>query len=90
MPLRSIESTADPTEIEGEVLLLDGESRGGFSGGPVLDVSGDVVAVLSGFDRATRLTVAVPSDQVRAFLETVPAPTDHIWSTSEPEDCRIG
>ena len=66
-----------------DILLIEGATRGGYSGGPVLDLSGRVVAILSGFDRATDLTVAVPSDVMVAFrdwaltqrLEERPAPS---------------
>lgn len=52
-----------------DVLLIEGATRGGYSGGPVLDLSGRVVAILSGFDRATGLTIAVPSDVMVAFRD---------------------
>lgn len=50
-----------------DIVLIEGATRGGYSGGPVLDLSGRVVAILSGFDRATGLTVAVPSDVMLTF-----------------------
>jgi len=48
--------------LTGEVLLLDVITSGGYSGGPVLNDRGAVVAVLQGFDQATGLTLAVPAD----------------------------
>ncbi|MGI9598041.1 MAG: S1 family peptidase [Acidimicrobiales bacterium] len=45
---------------EGAVLLLDTPTAPGFSGGPVVDRRGRLVAVLRGYDSATALTVAVP------------------------------
>jgi S1-C subfamily serine protease len=68
--------------FDSDVLLIDGTTRGGYSGGPVLDLSGRVVGMLSGFDRSTGLTIAVPSDVIIAFSawarsqrsETWPAP----------------
>ena len=62
--LRFVEATVHlvvPGEaygIGGEVVLIDGVSGPGFSGGPVLNRSGSVVAVLKGIDAATGLTVA--------------------------------
>lgn len=52
-----------------DVLLVDVQTRGGYSGGPVLDRDGNVVAILSGFDRSTELSVAVPSDHIALFLD---------------------
>ena len=52
-----------------DVLLIDAQTRGGYSGGPVLDDAGNVVAILSGFDRATGLSLAIPADVVADFLE---------------------
>ncbi len=53
--------SATPWGLTGSVLLIDAETTGGFSGGPVLDRSGRVVAMLSGFDQVTELTVAIPA-----------------------------
>lgn len=52
-----------------DILLIDVPTRGGYSGGPVLDEAGRVVAVLSGFDRSTGLTLAIPADVVAEFLD---------------------
>lgn len=45
--------------VAGTAVLIDGLSGPGFSGGPVLNRNGSVVAVLKGVDEATELTVAV-------------------------------
>lgn len=47
--------------IKGRVLLLDAETVGGFSGGPVVNRRGEVVAMLQGFDTATGLSLAIPT-----------------------------
>ena len=47
--------------IEGRVLLIDATTSGGFSGGPVLNRHGEVVAMLQGFDPVTGLTLAIPA-----------------------------
>lgn len=67
-----------------DVLLINAATRGGYSGGPVLDRSGAVVAILSGFDRATGLTLAVPADVVRDFLDQ---PADRTGPTGALTDC---
>ena len=53
---------------EADILLIDAQTRGGYSGGAVLDRSGNVVGILSGFDQATGLSLAIPADVVRDFL----------------------
>lgn len=53
-----------------DVFLIDAQTRGGYSGGPVLDNAGNVVAILSGFDRATGLSLAIPADVIADFLDT--------------------
>lgn len=62
---------------DSDVLLIEATSSGGFSGGPVIDVSGDVVGVLQGFDQATGLTIAIPSALVRDALAD--------WEASEAD-----
>lgn len=57
---------------ETDVLLIDVQTRGGYSGGPVLDGDGNVVAMLAGFDRSTELSVAVPADEIAVFLGGLP------------------
>ncbi len=54
--------------FDGRVLLIEAETRGGYSGGPVFDLDGFVVGMLSGFDRSTGLTLAVPSTEIASFL----------------------
>jgi S1-C subfamily serine protease len=62
--LRFVEATVhlvvpgDSYGIEGEVVLIDGASGPGFSGGPVLNRDGMAIAVLKGVDATTGLTVA--------------------------------
>lgn len=75
--------------FDGDVLLLDVPTRPGYSGGPVLDTDGDVVGMLSGFDRATDLSLAVPADEIAAFLASLsefPASA----TGPEPEPCPAG
>lgn len=52
-----------------DLLLIEAQTRGGYSGGPVLDDTGNVIAILSGFDRSTGLTLAIPADVVGDFLD---------------------
>lgn len=47
--------------IDGEVVLIDRTIVPGFSGGPVLNRRGEVVAVLKGMDKTTGLAVAISS-----------------------------
>ncbi len=53
----------------GEVILFDRETGVGFSGGPVVDRHGQVVAVLRAFDSVTGLSVAVPAANVVELAE---------------------
>lgn len=54
----------------GPVMLLDTPTGPGWSGGPVLDRRGRVVGVLAASDSATGLAIAVPADQLQAWLGT--------------------
>lgn len=54
--------------MAGEVMLLDVPTGPGWSGGPVLDRRGRVVAVLAAQDQATGLALAVPVDELRRWL----------------------
>lgn len=72
-----------------DVLLIDAETRGGYSGGPVLDDAGHVIAILSGFDRTTGLSVAIPADVVGAFLGSTNS-TDANVRTRSASDCVAG
>ncbi len=56
--------------IPGPLLVLDGPSSLGFSGGPVLDVEGRVVGILQGYEPGLRLTLAIPASAVRSWLAT--------------------
>jgi S1-C subfamily serine protease len=65
--LRIVEGSAQ-AEVDGEaygisgrVLLIKAKTMGGFSGGPVLNRQGEVVAMLQGFDYSTGLTLAIPA-----------------------------
>lgn len=60
--------------VDAPVLLIDVATRGGYSGGPVLDGDGRAVAILSGFDRSTELSVAVPADVISEFLDGLSGP----------------
>lgn len=57
-----------PYGVDGAVVLLDGATALGYSGGPVLDRSGDVVAVLRGYDAATGLIIAIHGQEVVELL----------------------
>lgn len=59
------------------VLLIDAPVGGGFSGGPVLNPSGDVVGMVVGRDRTTGLSVAVPGSELRAVAEAA----ESVWGT---------
>lgn len=52
----------------GVVMLLDAATGPGWSGGPVLDRDGRVVAVLAARDHATGLALAVPVDELQRWL----------------------
>lgn len=67
--LVSIRAPGESYGATGEVLLIDGRTSEGFSGGPVLNQGGGVVAILSGFDPITGLTIAVPADRARLEID---------------------
>lgn len=71
-----LRDTGTPWGVDGDVLLIDAVTIGGFSGGPVLDRDGRVVAMLHGFDATTDLTVAIPADELIDWLEFGPTTTD--------------
>ncbi len=60
------------------VLVVDVVIEEGFSGGPVLDASGEVVGVLAAVDAVTGLAIATPSSVLDDWLgrpaATVPSP----------------
>ncbi len=58
--------------LSGPIMLLDGASAPGFSGGPVLDSSGKVVGVLQGYEPNLQLTIAVPVSAVEGWLASGP------------------
>jgi S1-C subfamily serine protease len=72
--------------FDGDVLLIDVATTAGYSGGPVFDTNGDVVGMLSGFDRSTQLTVAVPADEIAAFMEGLAGQTVGL----DVERCSVG
>lgn len=53
----------------GPTILLDPATTFGFSGGPVLDRTGQVVAISRAVDLATGLTVAVPASALGEWLD---------------------
>lgn len=61
----------DAYGISGPLMLIDAPSEPGFSGGPVLNGNGEVVAVLQGFDLVTELTLAIPVTSLSAWLVDV-------------------
>jgi len=58
--------------VPGRVMLLDGDSAAGFSGGPVLDARGRLVGVLQGYEPNLRLTLAIPVSAAEAWLQDGP------------------
>lgn len=64
--------------LDADVLLIDVPTRGGYSGGPVLDRDGHVVAMLSGFDRSTELSIAVTAEDIADFLDQLPEPGNEL------------
>jgi S1-C subfamily serine protease len=61
-----------PWGVAGNVLLLDFPTGPGWSGGPVLDRNGRVVAVLAARDEVTGLAVAVPLTELAGWLDAPP------------------
>ncbi|MEZ5378942.1 MAG: serine protease [Acidimicrobiales bacterium] len=53
--------------VDGNVMLIDVETVPGFSGGPVLDVDGRVVAMLQGMEPTIGLTIAIPVEDLRTW-----------------------
>ncbi len=50
--------------VDGTVVLIDRVTAVGYSGGPVIDREGNVVAVLRAYDAATGLSIAVPAANI--------------------------
>ncbi len=63
-------SDGAPWGIDGTVMAIDTETEPGFSGGPVLDREGRVVAMLQGYEPGLRLTLAVPVEEIRSWSES--------------------
>ena len=63
-------SPGEPYGVSGRVLLIDELTQGGFSGGPVLNSEGEVIAILQGFDRVTELTLAIPVETMAKWIAT--------------------
>jgi hypothetical protein len=55
--------------LDGPLLVLDGPSSVGFSGGPVLDEEGRVVGILQGYEPNLRLSLAIPVSAIRNWLD---------------------
>ncbi len=55
---------------QGEVVLLDPGTTFGFSGGPVLNRNGEVLAMLSAVDRTTDLAIAIPVSSLAEWLNS--------------------
>ncbi len=53
---------------QGPVMLIDGSTTGGFSGGPVFDRTGRVVGVLQGYSPVLDLTIAIPVEAAGAWI----------------------
>lgn len=54
--------------VDGPVMLIDGSSTGGFSGGPVFDRTGRVVAMLQGYSPTVDLSIAIPVESITEWL----------------------
>ncbi len=53
--------------VGGTVMLIDAVTEPGFSGGPVIDADGRVVAMLQGFEPSIGLTLALPVEDLRSW-----------------------
>ncbi len=51
--------------VDGQVMLIDPATTFGYSGGPVVNGDGEVVAMLQSVDLATSLTLAIPVSELR-------------------------
>ena len=55
--------------VDGQIMLIDPATTFGYSGGPVLNGDGEVVAMLQSVDLATSLTLAIPVSELRESAE---------------------
>ncbi|MGI9616464.1 MAG: trypsin-like peptidase domain-containing protein [Acidimicrobiales bacterium] len=58
------------------VMLLEPETQPGFSGGPVLDRSGQVVGLLRATDSTTSLAIAVPASTIGEWRDLAKRPAE--------------
>ncbi|MGI9614545.1 MAG: S1 family peptidase [Acidimicrobiales bacterium] len=58
------------------VMLLQPETRPGFSGGPVLDRNGHVVGLLRATDSTTSLAIAIPASTISEWLAVAKRPAE--------------
>lgn len=70
--------------VDGQVMLIDGSSTGGFSGGPVFDRSGRVVAMLQGYSPTVDLSIAIPAESIVEWLSATERSTE---SDAEVTEC---
>ncbi len=68
---------------QGELVVLDRQVPEGFSGGPVLNQQGEVVAMMVAIDEASAVTLAVPTARIVDWLDATGAMVDPV----SPEEC---
>jgi S1-C subfamily serine protease len=69
--------------VPGSVMLIDAPTEPGFSGGPVLDRAGRVVAMLQGFEPMLELTLAIPVEELRSWSASGEGSTTTLCEASE-------
>lgn len=70
-----------PGYAESDLVGVTSLALPGNSGGPLLDRNGDVIGVVVALDRSESLILAIPLDDVKAFLKDNP-------EIIEPESCE--